>query len=97
MWLARHTYSDIIYLVGVLSCYYSNLRPTHCNLIIQIFRYLFKTLDLVITFTANLKDDLVDYTDSNYTNYAELIDGRKSISGYIFMLSGGLLSHQLKL
>lgn len=52
------------------------------------------TLDLGITFTANLEDDLVGYTGSDY---AELINGRKSIGGYIFILSGGPLSYQSKL
>ena len=94
MWLAVHTRPDIAYSVGVLSRYCSNPGPTHCNLVIQIFRYLSGTLDLKITFTANSEDDLVGYTDSDY---AGLIDGRKSIGGYIFMLSGGPLSHQSKL
>lgn len=80
--------------MGVLSCYCSNLGLTHYNLVIQIFRYLFGTLDLGITFTANSKNNLVGYTDFNY---AELIDGQKSIGDYIFMLSGGPLSYQSKL
>ena len=94
MWPAVHTRPDIAYSVGVLSRYCSNPGPTHCNLVIQIFRYLSGTLDLGITFTADSKDELVGYTDSDY---AGLIDGRKSTGGYIFMLSGGPLSHQSKL
>lgn len=66
----------------------------HYNLVIQIFRYLSRTLNLKITFTTNSKNKLVGYTDSNYT---ELIDGRKSIGDYIFMLSGGPLSNWSKL
>lgn len=38
----------------------------YCNLVIQIFRYLSRTLDLKITFIADLEDDLVNYTDSDY-------------------------------
>lgn len=71
MWPAIYIYRDITYAVRVLSRYYSNLEPTYCNLVIQIFRYLSKTLKLGITFTASWKDKLVGYTDSNY---AELID-----------------------
>ncbi len=60
----------------------------------QIFRYSSGTLDLGITFTSDPEDELVGYTDSDY---ARLIDGRKSTGVYIFILSGRLLSHQSKL
>lgn len=94
MWPIVHTRPDIAYLVEVLSCYYSNPGPTYCNLVIQIFKYLFGTFELGITFTDDSEDDLVDYTDSDYIG---LIDYQKSIDSYIFILSGGLLSHQSKL
>lgn len=94
MWPAVYTCPDIAYSVGVFSRYCNNLRPTYCNLVIQIFRYLSKTFDLGITFNANPENNLVDYTDFDYTG---LINGRKSTGGYIIILSGGLLSYQLKL
>ena len=59
IWPAVHTRPDIAYLIGVFSCYYSNPGPIHCNLIIQIFKYLSGTFDLGIVFIANSKDDLV--------------------------------------
>ncbi len=93
MWPAVHTRSDIAYSLGILSCYFSNSGPTNCNLVVQVFRYLFSTLGLGITFNANSKDDLVGYTDSDY---AGLVDGRKSTGGYIFMLSSGSLYHKSK-
>ena len=94
MWPAVHTRPDIAYSVGVLSRYCSNPGPTHCNLVVQVFRYLSATLGLGITFNSNSENDLVGYTDSDY---AGLVDGRKSTGGYIFMSSNGLLSHQSKL
>lgn len=72
MWLAVYTCPDIAYSVEILSYYYSNLGPAHCNLVIQIFRYLFRTLELKITFIADLENNLVGYKDFNY---AKLIDG----------------------
>ena len=72
IWPAVHTCPDIAYSVGVLICYCSNLGPTYCNLVIQIFRYLSRALDLGITFMANSENDLVGYTDSDY---AGLLDG----------------------
>ena len=49
MWPAVHTRPDIAYSVGVLSRYCSNPGPTHCNLVVQVFRYLSSTLGLGIT------------------------------------------------
>ncbi len=66
MWPAVHTRPNIAYSVGVLSQYCINLKLTHCNLVIQIFRYMSGTLDLGITFTPNSEDELVGYTDSDY-------------------------------
>lgn len=55
----------------VLSCYYSNLDLTHYNLVLQIFRYLSKTFDFKITFTAKSEDNLVGYTDLNYAGFID--------------------------
>lgn len=94
MWPVIYTCPDIAYVMGVCSWYYSNPRPTYCNWLIQIFRYLSRILDFGITFTVDMKNKLVSYIDSNY---AKLINGQKSTSSYIFMLSSRLLSLQLKL
>ncbi len=86
-----YTRLDTAYSIRVLSRYCSNPGPTHCSLVVQVFCYLFGTLDLEITFQADSSDKLVGCTDSDYTI---LVDGRKSTGGYIFMLSDGPLSHQ---
>ena len=93
MWPAVHTRPDISYSVGVLSRYCANPGPIHCNLVIQIFRYLAGTLDFGITFRSDSTDELVGYTDSDW---AGLKDGRRSTGGYAFILSGGPVSHQSK-
>lgn len=53
-----------------------------------------KIINLRIIFSANSEDNLVNYIDSNYIR---LIDSQKSLSDYIFMLSGRLLSYKSKL
>ncbi len=93
MWPTVYTRLDIAYSVGVLSQYCSNSGPTHCSLVVQVLRYLFGILEFGIIFQADSSDELVGYTDSDY---AGLVDCRKSTGRYIFMLSGPL-SHQLKL
>lgn len=94
MWAAIYTGPDITYLMRVLSQYYSNLRLIYCKMVIQILGYLFGTLNLRTIFTAESEDDLVAYTDSNYTGF---IKRSNSIGSYIFILSNRPLSHQLKL
>ena len=94
MWLAVYIYPDITYSMGVLSQYCSNLGPMHYSLVVQIFCYLSGIFDLGITFQADFGNKLVGYTDSDY---AGLVNNRKSTRRYIFMLSGGPLFHQLKL
>ena len=93
MWPAVHTQSDISYSVGVFGWYYTNLGPIHCNLVTQIFWYLARTLELDIKFKFDATNMLVGYTD---LDWARPKDGQKSIDGYAFLLSGGLVSHQSK-
>lgn len=90
IWLAVYTRPDIAYLVGIFSKYYSNSRPIYYSLVVQVFCYLSSIFDFEITFQANFGNKLVGYTNSNYMG---LIDGQKSTKGYIFILSGRLLSH----
>ncbi len=93
--MAGCTYpSDIAYSVRVLCCYCSNSGPTYCNLVVQVFRYFSATLGFGITFTSNLEYNLDCYTNSDYSG---LVDGRKSTGEDIYILSGGPLSHLLKL
>ena len=66
----------------------------HYFLVVQIFRYLSGTLDLGIIFMANSNDKLIGYSDSDYAGF---VDSQKSTGEYIFILSGGFLSHQSKL
>ncbi len=77
----------------VLSRYCTNPGSIHCNLVIQIFRYLAGTLELGITFKSNVTDELVGYTDSDW---AGLKDGRRSTGGYAFLFSVGPVSYQSK-
>ena len=83
-----------MYLMGIFSQYYSNLRPTYFLLVVQVFCYLFGTLDFKITFQINSSNELVGYINSDYI---KLIDSQKSIGKYKFIISSWPLSHQSKL
>ena len=93
MWPAMHTCPNISSSVEVLSQYCANLGLIQYNLIIQIFQYLAGTLDLGITFRADLTDELVKYTNSDW---AGLKDRRRSTSRYTFFLLGKPESYQSK-
>ena len=93
IWPAVHTRPDISYAVGVLSRYCSNPGPTHIELVKQIFRYISGTIEIGLTFRADSPDELIGYCDSDW---AGLVDGRKSTGGYVWMLSGCPISHQSK-
>lgn len=45
MRLAMHACLDLAYLVGVLSRFYNNPRPTHVELVKHVLRYISGTLD----------------------------------------------------
>ncbi len=79
--------------MGIFNQYCANRCSIHCNLIIQIFRYLTETLELEIIFKSNITDELVGYKGSDW---AELKDGQKSTGGYVFLLSARPVSHQSK-
>lgn len=94
MWPAIYTCLNIAYIVGVLNGYSSNPEYKYYNLIIQLYRYLSKTLNLKITYITNSKNNLVDYVDSGY---AELIYCQKFISINIFILFNRLFIEKLYL
>ncbi len=77
----------------VLSRYFANPGTTYCNLLIQIFRYLARTLEVGIKFKSDSTDELVRYTDSDWVG---LKDGRRSTGAYSFLLSGGPISYHSK-
>lgn len=57
---------NIIYLVGVLSCHNSNAGLIYYNLVIQILKYLFGTLDFRIISIPNSKNNLISYINFDY-------------------------------
>ena len=93
IWPAVHTRPNISYAVGVLSKYCSNPGSTHIELVKRIFSYILRIINIGLTFKAESPDDLVGYCDSDW---AGLVDKKKSTGGYIWMLSGCSISHQSK-
>lgn len=59
-----------------------------------MLRYVAGTLDLGLIFCKNSKNNIVGYLNLDYTR---LIDRRKSTRAYVFMFTGGPISHSSKL
>lgn len=95
MWAAITTRPDIAHAVQSLSQFGINPGPIHLTALKRVYRYLRGTTNLGITYSRNGNDnlqmyadfkDVVLYTDADWANNQ---DDRKSISGYVSMLSGG--------
>ena len=82
------TRPDICFAVGLVSRYQSNLGSTHLQALKRIMRYLCGTTDLVLHYQGeDLK--LRGYSDVDWGGDP---DESRSISGYVFTVSGGVIS-----
>jgi hypothetical protein len=89
LYAAIMTRPDIAYAVQTLSQFNINPGPIHLTAVKRVYRYLRGTTNLGITYKASADSDSPQpklFTDADWGNF--LVD-RKSISGYVSMLSGG--------
>ena len=93
MWVAMMTWSDLVYLMSILSYYLNNSDKEHLALLKTVFRYVSETLDIGLTFTDDTADNLIEYTD---VNFVKVIDSCKLTGDYMFMLVKEYISHQTK-
>ena len=87
------TRPDIAHAVGVVSRFLANPGKEHWEAVKWIFRYLRGTSKMCLRF-GNEKPILDGYADADM---AGDLDGRKSISGYLFTFAGGAVSWQSRL
>lgn len=90
MYAAQLTRPDIAHAVGVLSSFNSNPGQQHWNAAKRVLRYLKGTKSNKLCFNSN-GGNLEGFCDADWAND---IDDRKSITGYVFVLSGGAISWQ---
>ncbi|RVW95033.1 Retrovirus-related Pol polyprotein from transposon TNT 1-94 [Vitis vinifera] len=84
-----YTRLDIAFVVGMLRRYQSNPGIDHWKAAKKAMRYLQGTKDYMLMYRRTDNLEVIDYSDSDY---AGCIDSRKSTSGYVFMLVGGVVS-----
>ena len=80
---------DIIYVVGILGRYQSNLRVDHWKAAKKVMRYLHGTKHFMLTYRQTRYLEVTGYSDSYFIS---CMDSRKSTSGYVFMLASGAVS-----
>jgi transposase InsO family protein len=96
MYLATNTRPDIMYSVSILSRFLSNPSPQHCNAARRVFQYLKGTIDLAITYGGDHKDENMRLHGFSDADYAACRHTRKSISGYVYFLGGGVIGCSAK-
>lgn len=94
LYLSVCTRADIAQAVGALARFMAKPTMTHWTAAKGIVRYLAGTIDHGIIFTRGGKNLLIGYCDADY---AGDIDTRRSTTGYVFVLNGGVVSWSSKL
>ncbi|XP_062075084.1 secreted RxLR effector protein 161-like [Humulus lupulus] len=83
------TRPNIAYVVGMLGRYLSNPGMDHWIAAKRVMRYLQRTKGYMLTYKKLDRLEVVGYSDSDFVGCQ---DSRKSTSGYIYMLAGGVIS-----
>lgn len=82
-----HVFDGVHKAVGMVSRYMADPGKELWNAVKWIFRYLAGTRDFGIMFDQKLASTTVmGYVDADY---AEDLDSRRSMTGYVFMFAGG--------
>jgi len=88
LYLSVRTRPDICYAVNYLSQFNSAPSEQHWTAVKRVLRYLKGTMNFGILYTRN-QSNVVGYSDADF---AGDINGRRSCSGFVFILSGGAIS-----
>ena len=85
------THPDISHAVNVVSRYMANPSKEHWQAVKWILRYLRGTANIGLVYDRVSTDSgsVIGYVDSDF---ASDLDERKSLTGYVFTLSGSVIS-----
>ena len=85
---ARATCPDIAHAVSTVSKFNAEPTQAHLTAVKKIFRYLKGTINVVLQYKST-GDKLMGYSDADWAND---LDDRHSITGNVFIVSGGSVS-----
>ncbi|CAM9000596.1 unnamed protein product [Rhodiola kirilowii] len=83
-----HTRPDVMYVVCFLSRFMAAPREAHMLALKRVIRYVKGTVELGLFYRRRADDTLQGYFDSDF---AGDVDGARSTTGYVFMMSGATL------
>jgi hypothetical protein len=83
------TRPDIMYAASLVSRFMESPKDSHWKMEKRILRYVAGTLNFGLWYTKSDSNQLSGYTDSDF---AGILDDRKSTSGYVFQLGMNLIS-----
>uniref|UniRef100_A0ABD2WHA3 Reverse transcriptase Ty1/copia-type domain-containing protein n=1 Tax=Trichogramma kaykai TaxID=54128 RepID=A0ABD2WHA3_9HYME len=89
LYLSQTSRPDICFEASFLSSFNQEPKGAHIKAVKRVMRYIQGTKDAKIAFDPDSKQGLVGYCDSDWANN---VDNRRSVSGYIFMFQGGPIS-----
>ena len=83
------TRPDIAFIVGMLGRYMSNPRVDHWKAAKWVMWYLKRIKDYMLTYRRSDGLEIFEYSNSDFSGCQ---DSKRSTSGYVFMLVGGVIS-----
>ncbi|XP_037825713.1 secreted RxLR effector protein 161-like [Lucilia sericata] len=93
MYLTQCTRPDICHAVSYLSRLNNNPSQEHWNAVKRVFRYLKETKHSKLCYRQDGNNELIAYSDADWAND---VDERKSITGYVVILQSGAISWSSK-
>ena len=89
MYAVIHTCPDISFALDWLSQYLNDSAEHHEHALKGLLQYICSTVDLKIMYRPSGSQDLIGYSDSDYTSDKQ---DQKSVLGHVYMLGGGPVS-----
>ena len=93
MYAMLATRPDLAFAVGALSKHAATPGEAHWMALKRVYRYLCGTTDTCLIYSGATKPNILGYVDADW---AGDINDCRSISGYVFVISGGAVSWSSK-
>ena len=82
MYAVIHTHSDIFFALDWLSQYFNDSAEHHEHALKKLLQYICSTADLEIMYRLSESQNLIEYSDSDYTSDKQ---NWKSVLDYVYM------------
>ncbi|XP_045783756.1 secreted RxLR effector protein 161-like [Maniola jurtina] len=89
MHLAIVSRPDIMFAVSLVSRFLNCYNESHWNAVKKIFKYLKETKNYGLCYLSSTNHEILGYCDADYAND---VDTRRSIRGYVFIKNGAAVT-----